>query len=143
MSEELNSLRSVGVRIKEERTRLRLSVGEFAIATGVSERSQRNYENGERLPDVEYLARAKRLAIDVDYVLTGERSKWESVEAEIEKQCERVEAVVGTFEAALKDQGISLTPEHKARCIRWLYRSSAYGAPLTPEVVNEFLATLG
>ena len=46
----------------------------LAEQCGVSARSQRNYESGERLPDAGYLAALQAAGVDVLYVLTGKRS---------------------------------------------------------------------
>lgn len=46
----------------------------LAEQCGVTARSQRNYESGERLPDAGYLAALQAAGVDVLYVLTGERS---------------------------------------------------------------------
>lgn len=46
----------------------------LAEQCGVSARSQRNYESGERSPDAGYLAALQAAGVDVLYVLTGERN---------------------------------------------------------------------
>lgn len=65
---------TLGERLRNERERLGLNQGSCADACGVTPRSQRNYESGERLPDAAYLARAIDIGIDVLYVLSGVRS---------------------------------------------------------------------
>lgn len=129
----------IGQRLREERERLKLGVLDFAMATGVSDRSQRNYETGKRLPDLEYLARAKELDIDIDYVITGERSNWRSFSEEVEHQCDMMEAVVLTLEEALQREGLTLEPAQKARCARVLFRTGLYGAPVNHAVAAELL----
>jgi len=64
---------SVGERLFEERERLGQSQQQLADACGVTMRSQRNYEKGERQPDASYLAAAATAGVDVLYVLTGQR----------------------------------------------------------------------
>ncbi|MFN3987604.1 MAG: helix-turn-helix domain-containing protein [Rhodocyclaceae bacterium] len=64
---------SIGERLLEERERLGLSQSELAERCGVTMRSQRNYEKGERQPDASYLAALATARADVLYVLTGER----------------------------------------------------------------------
>lgn len=61
-------------RLKAAREGLGLSQQVMAEHCGVTARSQRNYEAGERLPDADYLGRLVGLGIDVVFVLTGERS---------------------------------------------------------------------
>ena len=60
-------------RLREERERLALSQQVLAEKCGVTARSQRNYESGERNPDSAYLAAIAAAGADVLYVLTGER----------------------------------------------------------------------
>ena len=60
-------------RLREERERLALSQQALAEKCGVTARSQRNYESGERNPDSAYLAAIAAAGADVLYVLTGER----------------------------------------------------------------------
>jgi transcriptional regulator with XRE-family HTH domain len=61
--------------LKEEREALGLSQQALADACGISARSQRNYESGERSPDAAYLAAIAALGADVLFVLTGQRSQ--------------------------------------------------------------------
>lgn len=63
----------VGERIKEERVRLGLNQGDFAVMAKVSKTTQFNYEKSERSPDAEYLAAVAARGLDVLYVVTGER----------------------------------------------------------------------
>ena len=60
-------------RLREERERLALSQQVLAEKCGVTARSQRNYESGERNPDSAYLAAIAAAGADVLYILTGER----------------------------------------------------------------------
>lgn len=60
-------------RLKEARENLGLSQQALAERCGVTARSQRNYESGERLPDAAYLAALAAAGVDVLYVLTGQR----------------------------------------------------------------------
>ena len=59
-------------RLREAREGLGLSQQAFAERCGITARSQRNYESGERSPDAAYLAELVDLGVDVLYVLTGE-----------------------------------------------------------------------
>ena len=63
-----------GDRLLEERKRLGLSQDGIAERCGVTLRSQRNYEKGDRSPDAAYLERVAAIGVDVRYVITGERS---------------------------------------------------------------------
>lgn len=64
----------LGERLREERERLGFPQQDLAEECGVTMRSQRNYEKGERQPDAAYLVAFTALGGDVLYVLTGQRS---------------------------------------------------------------------
>lgn len=66
---------NLGIRLKEERERLRLSQTAFAEIGGVTKFSQINYEKGERSPDSSYLTPLAKIGVDVYYILTGERKQ--------------------------------------------------------------------
>ncbi|MFT8210575.1 MAG: helix-turn-helix domain-containing protein, partial [Symbiopectobacterium sp.] len=68
------TLEGVGERLKSERLRLGLSQESFAERCGVKKLTQYNYEKSERHPDAAYLVSAKALGVDVNYLITGERS---------------------------------------------------------------------
>jgi len=61
-------------RLKEERIKLNLSQAELGELCGVKKLAQFNYEKGERFPDAAYLMQATKVGIDVNYLLTGNRS---------------------------------------------------------------------
>jgi transcriptional regulator with XRE-family HTH domain len=65
---------TIGERIYQERERLSLTQPEVAELCGVTMRSQRNYEHGDRSPDAEYLAALAANGLDVLYILTGQRA---------------------------------------------------------------------
>lgn len=58
-------------RLKEERKRLHLNQEEFAALGGVKKGAQFNYENGSRVPDVDYLFAIGSAGVDLHYLLTG------------------------------------------------------------------------
>ena len=60
-------------RLREVREALGLSQQALAERCGITARSQRNYESGERLPDAAYLAAIASAGADVLYILTGQR----------------------------------------------------------------------
>jgi transcriptional regulator with XRE-family HTH domain len=61
-------------RLKEERVRLDLNQSEFGELCGVKKLAQFHYEKGDRFPDVSYLMQALRIGVDVNYLLTGQRT---------------------------------------------------------------------
>ncbi|MBR0573369.1 MULTISPECIES: helix-turn-helix domain-containing protein [Pasteurellaceae] len=58
-------------RLKNERLKLGFKQEEFGILCGVTKNSQFNYEKGTRLPNIEYLQKAEKLGVDINYVITG------------------------------------------------------------------------
>lgn len=65
----------LGKRLLEERERLSMTQPELAEKCGVTMRTQRNYEKGERSPDADYLAALAQQGLDVLYLLTGQRTQ--------------------------------------------------------------------
>ena len=63
-----------GERLKAERKRLGLKSMELAQIGNVGAVAQSNYERGKRHPDSAYLAAIAAVGVDVQYVLTGQRS---------------------------------------------------------------------
>lgn len=61
-------------RLKEERKRLKLNQTQLAALAGTTKNSQLNYEKGNVCPNAEYLAAIAAAGVDVQYVLTGQRS---------------------------------------------------------------------
>ncbi|MCM2340449.1 helix-turn-helix domain-containing protein [Rhodoferax sp.] len=64
---------SLSDRIREVREGLGFSQQQLADKGGVTARSQRNYEAGERFPDAAYLMAIAAAGADVRYILTGSR----------------------------------------------------------------------
>jgi transcriptional regulator with XRE-family HTH domain len=66
--------KSVGERLREERTRIGLNQDDFAKLGGVNRNTQGSYEKNDRSPDASYLAKVAGSGVDVLYVLTGQRA---------------------------------------------------------------------
>jgi len=64
---------SIGVRLREERTRIGLVQADAAKAAGVGFSTYQGYERGERFPDAETLQRLSMQGFDVLYIVTGKR----------------------------------------------------------------------
>lgn len=90
----------MGQRLKEERERLGMTQPDFAAKGGVTKVSQYNYESGRRAPDGAYLAAVAAIGVDVQYIITGQRSS--------------ASAGLAPDEAALVDNYRHSSPEHKA-----------------------------
>lgn len=92
---------TIGERLKEERSRLKLSQTDLGAIGGVGKTTQINYEKDAGSPDGRYLAAVAAVGVDVLYVVTGERKPQaaDSVTAE---------------EADLLDRFRQLPPEDRA-----------------------------
>jgi transcriptional regulator with XRE-family HTH domain len=65
---------TIGENLKQERLRLNLNQEQFAELGGVRKRAQISYEQGERVPDADYLSGVAAAGVDVQFVLTGKLS---------------------------------------------------------------------
>jgi transcriptional regulator with XRE-family HTH domain len=63
-----------GERLLEERKRLGFTQDEMAARGGVAKRTYCNYEAGERDPTGGLLSALASLGVDIQYILTGERT---------------------------------------------------------------------
>ena len=86
-------------RLREERERLGLSQQVLAEKCGVTARSQRNYEAGERNPDSAYLASIAAAGADVLYILTGARQQPQAAPALSPRQAALLDNYQHTDEA--------------------------------------------
>lgn len=62
---------SIATRLRLERTRLKLSQAQLAAAGGVSTPSQIGYEQGNRMPVIDYLQGVMAVGVDAGFILTG------------------------------------------------------------------------
>lgn len=60
---------SVGIRLKQERVRLGLSLDLLAEKTGICRATQANYERGRSVPRMDYLSKCRGIGIDINFVL--------------------------------------------------------------------------
>lgn len=74
----------IGIRLKEERERLKLSQAALAEIGGKKKLAQLKYEQGDSSPTAAYLAAVERVGIDVLYVVTGVRTSASLVPEELE-----------------------------------------------------------
>lgn len=64
----------MGLRLREERNRLKLSQRALGTRGGVETNAQGNYESGARFPKADYLLGIAEAGVDIHYVLTGVHS---------------------------------------------------------------------
>lgn len=69
----MDDMLGIGSRLREERLRLGPNQTDFGASLDVGKNTQYAYEKGERAPDLLYLLKAKRLGVDIWYVMTGDR----------------------------------------------------------------------
>ncbi|WP_081818755.1 helix-turn-helix domain-containing protein [Pseudomonas sp. PH1b] len=93
-----------GDRLRKERERLELSQQQLADCCGVTMRSQRNYEKGERQPDVSYLSAFEQAGGDVLYIVTGKYSgaRDEPSKCLAEIDVERLARIAGMLEGLIQ-----------------------------------------
>lgn len=63
----------IGQRIRQERTRLKLSQSALGVIGGVETNAQGNYESGARSPKSDYLSRITEAGVDIYFIFTGQR----------------------------------------------------------------------
>jgi len=66
---------TIGDRLREERTRLRLSQPSLAELAGTTKKTVFSWETGKTAPDADQLAVLMSAGVDVPYVLTGVRGE--------------------------------------------------------------------
>lgn len=65
---------SLGDRLREERERLGMNQTQFGDLAGVTKKTQMLYEGEQRSPKADYLTSIAQAGVDVQYLLTGNRS---------------------------------------------------------------------
>lgn len=75
----MNRMDSIGMRLREERSRLQLSQTELGDLAGITKNTQMLYESDKRSPKADYLSAVASAGVDVRYVIEGIRSDSSSV----------------------------------------------------------------
>lgn len=89
----------------------------FALEVGVSQPSQANYERGARSPSIDYLARAARLGVDLEFVVRGHSSQPRLTS---NTDLDLLEELIVLVENCSQTRPFPLSPEAKARLIKLL-----------------------
>lgn len=108
-------------RIREAREALGLSQQALAEKCGVTARSQRNYESGERNPDAAYLAALAAAGADVLYVLTGQPKAAATTAAAQGIDGVRLAIAIEAVEEGLEETRRRLSPKKKAELVMAAY----------------------
>ncbi|HFQ7463914.1 TPA: helix-turn-helix domain-containing protein [Pseudomonas aeruginosa] len=121
-------------RLREERMRLGMSQTAFGELGGVKVLAQRNYENGKRSPDANYLERLAEIGVDVLYVVTGKRAL---TAQDLEADLDRYGKAWETLEMALEATGRDMSAAKKRKAADALFRASKEQmAPTNDQLVN-------
>lgn len=99
---------SIGERLLEERVRLAMTQEDFGALAGVTRKTQRLYESGERVPDANYLAAVADAGVDVLYVVAGQRADLRSnatLPGAGEIDADRLARIVDMLEAFARSAG--------------------------------------
>lgn len=112
---------SVGLRIKEERERLRLNQTAFGEIGGMGKTTVQAWERGTAYPNAAFLEVAAQFGVDVAYVITGIRGENvanNSMELSYLRICRRLAEVDGGQKAGgaaligvLSSYGLRLWPD--------------------------------
>lgn len=125
--------------MKSERERLGLSQAEVCSLTGVSRKTQFNYESGERYPDAAYLEALLKRGADVMFVLSGTRSDTSFGHAETTLDEQLLTQIVEGMELLLMKMRKTLSAEKKARIIVMLYRSFSAQHQVDPATIRQMI----
>ena len=70
---KVDNNKNIGLRLTQERKRLRLSQTELAEALGKTKATQIKYESDETRPDADYFFGLDKLGADIYYIITGQQ----------------------------------------------------------------------
>ena len=126
-----------GARLIAERERIGLAQGDMKAIANVSRRTQFNYEQSVRLPDVSYLAALATHGFDIGYLITGKRSLHAGVVDE-----DLLRKVFVAVETALSSASHSIDVEKKSRLVALVYQTSAENGQVDALVVQKAVALI-
>ncbi|BAN51427.1 helix-turn-helix domain-containing protein [Metapseudomonas resinovorans] len=132
-------MQAIGERLKSERDRLGLSQLEMCALTGVSRKTQFNYENGERFPDALYLETLMKKGLDVLYVLSGDRMEEAHAASTTPIDEELLSQIIEGMELLLTKMHKSLSAGKKARAIVMLYRSFSSQQHIDSDTIRQVI----
>lgn len=115
-SEPAQITRAAGKHIRAHRVKLGLTAAAFGALAGVSERTQRAYESGQRPPDLLYLAAAARQGLDCGLLVLGTPCG----SPDPQPMAARAGAAAAAVAAAIHARGIACPPETVGRIVEIL-----------------------
>ena len=132
-------METYGERIRSERLRLKLTQSAFAKGVGVSQGTQVGYESGARLPNVQYLARASALGVDIIYVILGKQGS----KVAIDMVDWGMEArILGAVERWLHEHEVTLSVEKKMHLVRLFLEKYSQAEDIDDDYINKTLAVV-
>lgn len=140
MQSHINEKNSFGERLRAERQRLGYTQDAFGAGAGVTRLTQAKYEKGESSPNVDYLIAVEEMAADIDYLLTGERREYKSMDVVHGEYADLAASITEEIETAMIAKGIQLSPAKKGQLVATIYRNSRTGSPVDVRLVSDLLA---
>ncbi len=126
-----------GERIRSERLRLKMTQSAFAKGVDISQGSQVGYESGAHLPNVQYLARAAAIGVDIVFVILGQRGTSAAIDMVDWDTHDRIAAAV---ERWLDEHSVTLSVEKKMRLVRLFLSKYTSIDEVDDEYISETLA---
>lgn len=130
---------SLAKRLKEERKRLEMSQKEIAQKVSVNRETWSRYETAKMLPSTNVLMAAKKLGLDVSYVLTGERSYLRYATQDAKLNGLKVAEDISAYNVSSNTVDMKLTPREQALII--YYREVNQEGKKTIDDIAKLLAT--
>ncbi|MCX8281766.1 helix-turn-helix transcriptional regulator [Phyllobacterium sp. 0TCS1.6C] len=132
--QELQSLRNVGKRLSEVRTRLGISQIPFAETLGISSSAYKNYERGEReVPLKLIIDICEKYEVNPAWLILGKGSETQVDIGEI------IEASVIATHEFLSSEHKSISPERSGKIVSHLVNYALQEGELTKEYATSFL----
>jgi transcriptional regulator with XRE-family HTH domain len=125
----------IGLRLKEERERLRFTQAAAADLLAVSKNTWISWEQAKTFPPADALARLGEAGGDVLYIVTGRRA----VDAARGIEIEALEAVIEDLETVLAESGLVFSAVKKARLIAAAYDMCIEDGELNADKVRQFV----
>ena len=109
---------SFGRRLRLERVKLGLNQQQFARSVGVSQPAQANYERDARFPNIDYLARAESLGVDLSYLISEVPLRRRLAQPEL---MDLLEELVSLIADLSNQRVIPLSPQAQGRIVRTIF----------------------